>query len=87
MDNIDAIIEFNSVANANGSGYWGHVDDTTVSGPLVDSLVQSGNASIQPAYQDGTQRKLPPSSTMSFLAKKRDTRAVVITDYQKQLGR
>ncbi|CDH57981.1 nicastrin [Lichtheimia corymbifera JMRC:FSU:9682] len=86
MDNIDAIIEFNSVANANGSGYWGHVDDTTVSGPLVDSLVQSGNASIQPAYQDGTQRKLPPSSTMSFLAKKRDTRAVVITDYQKQLG-
>lgn len=87
MDNIDTIIEFNSVANADNTGYWGHVDDTTLSGSLVDSLVQSGNASIQPAYQDGTQRKLPPSSTMSFLAKKRNTRAVVITDYQKQLGR
>ncbi|KAI8136925.1 Nicastrin-domain-containing protein [Fennellomyces sp. T-0311] len=91
FDNIETIIELGSIANG-ANGYWAHVDDTTVSGPLVDTLQQLSNSSaennvtINPAYQD-LQRKLPPgSSTMSFLAKKRNILAATVTDFHKELG-
>ncbi|KAI9323739.1 Nicastrin-domain-containing protein [Dichotomocladium elegans] len=86
LDKIETIIEFGSVGDASGSGYWAHVDNIAQSGSLVNNFTQSSNGLIKPAYQDGVQRKLPPSSAMSFLAKKRDIRAIVLTDYQTNMG-
>lgn len=91
IDNIETIIELNSVTNADNNGYWAHVDDGSLSKSLVNSLQQlsaSNNGSqILPAYSDGIQRKLPPSSAMSFLAQRRNIKTVVITDYQTEVSR
>lgn len=66
-------------------GYYVHVDDAKQSQPLISAVQPYSN--IKMASADGVDRKLPPgSSAMSFLQKKRDIQAAVITDYQKQLG-
>ncbi|KAG0165693.1 hypothetical protein DFQ30_008135 [Apophysomyces sp. BC1015] len=94
FDNIESIIEFNSVGGSgdNYSTYWAHVDDIHKSSSLVDALQQSSKQSsqtstLQLASSDGIERKLPPSSAMSFLAKNRNLQAVVLSDFQNELGR
>lgn len=85
---IEAIVEINSVAGT--TGYWAHVDDANVSQELLRNLQQlntTPDSGIRSADEDQVQRKLPPSSAMSFLAQKRDIQATVITDYQKDMGR
>ncbi|KAI8365653.1 Nicastrin-domain-containing protein [Choanephora cucurbitarum] len=87
MDQIESIFEFQSVSgiNANYSNtYYVHVDDQQTSQSIVDAL--TSNSQIQTASSDGLHRKLPPSSAMSFLQKKRSIKAAVVTDYQKELG-
>lgn len=86
FDNIESILEFQSVSGINSNysdGYYVHVDDINQSQSLVSALLQPN---IKEASTDGIQRKLPPSSAMSFLQKRRDIKAAVITDYQKDLG-
>ncbi|KAI9008996.1 glycosyltransferase family 20-domain-containing protein [Phycomyces nitens] len=97
VDNIDSLIEFNSVSglNSNYSSYWAHVDNPDLAQSVVASLQknnlslpgQNAQNSIQDANQDGYQRKLPPSSAMSFLQKNRNIKTVVLTDFQKEFGR
>ena len=100
FDQIDSIIELGSISMTTNGEYWAHVDDTQISGSLVTTLQQQQQqhqnttnsntsiSSIHPAYEDNVQRKLPPgSSTMSFLKQKRNIPAVVVTDFQKELGR
>ncbi|KAK4512992.1 uncharacterized protein ATC70_003703 [Mucor velutinosus] len=87
FDNIESIFEFQSVSGINSNytdGYYVHVDDAQQSQSLIIALQPHTNIKI--ASADGVDRKLPPSSAMSFLQKKRDIKAAVITDYQKQLG-
>ncbi|KAF7729030.1 hypothetical protein EC973_005061 [Apophysomyces ossiformis] len=93
FDKIESIIELNSIGGSgdNYTTYWAHVDDIGKSSPLVDALRQTAsqsgsNATIQLASSDGIERKLPPSSVMSFLAKNRNMQAVVLSDFQKELG-
>ncbi|KAI8391220.1 Nicastrin-domain-containing protein [Radiomyces spectabilis] len=92
MEKIDSIIEFKSVTGRTSNysgGYWAHVDDIDTSKGLVDALAQQTRltgSELRNAYAD-TQRKLPPSSIMSFLDKKRTIPATVVTDYQKEFGR
>ncbi|KAG2226839.1 hypothetical protein INT45_005804 [Circinella minor] len=95
FDQIDSIIELGSISMTTNGEYWAHVDDIKTSESLVASLQQQQNTinsnasifSIHPAYEDNVQRKLPPgSSTMSFLKQKQNIPAVVITDFQKELG-
>ncbi|OAD77687.1 hypothetical protein PHYBLDRAFT_164583 [Phycomyces blakesleeanus NRRL 1555(-)] len=96
IDNIDSLIEFNSVSglNSNYSSYWAHVDDVDLTQSFVADLQknnltlpgQNSQNTIQAANQDGNQRKLPPSSAMSFLQKNRNIKTVVLTDFQKELG-
>ncbi|KAI7867163.1 glycosyltransferase family 20-domain-containing protein [Spinellus fusiger] len=97
FNNIDTIIEFSSVSgiNSNYTGYWAHVDAIDQTKPLVDMLQQmnltlpgpNANPTIQSAYGNSTLKKLPPSSAMSFLSKRRDINAVVLSDYQTELGK
>lgn len=87
FDNIESIFEFQSVSGINSNytdGYYVHVDDAKQSQPLITALQPYTN--IKTASIDGVDRKLPPSSAMSFLQKRRDIQAAVITDYQKNLG-
>ncbi|KAF1801387.1 Nicastrin-domain-containing protein [Mucor lusitanicus] len=88
FNNIESIFEFQSVSGINSNyteGYYVHVDDAKQSQPLISAVQPYSN--IKMASADGVDRKLPPgSSAMSFLQKKRDIQAAVITDYQKQLG-
>ncbi|KAJ2959748.1 hypothetical protein NQZ79_g4838 [Umbelopsis isabellina] len=95
FDNIEAVVEFSSVAqsNASGKGFWAHTDDTTTSNNLLQSLINTSLQNntqqqyhIQAASSDGVDKKLPPSSAMSFLKKKRSIASVVIADYQKSLN-
>ncbi|KAI9481077.1 MAG: glycosyltransferase family 20-domain-containing protein [Benjaminiella poitrasii] len=86
FEKIESIFEFQSVSGINdNSSYFAHVDDHQVNQPLISALMK--NSRIKLASGDGVQRRLPPSSAMSFLQKKRDIKAVVISDYQKKLGR
>lgn len=88
FDNIESLLEFQSVSGINSNysdGHYVHVNDIKQSQPLVSALLQS-NTNLKEASGDGIQRKLPPSSAMSFLKKKRNIQAAVITDYQKDLG-
>lgn len=87
MDNVESIFEFQSVSGINSNytdGYYVHVDDAKKSQSLITALQPYTN--MKPASVDGIDRKLPPSSAMSFLQKRRDIQAAVITDYQKNLG-
>ncbi|SAM09515.1 hypothetical protein [Absidia glauca] len=93
MDNIETIIEFGSIGSDNTT-VWAHVDDGSLSKPLVQSLqtqsianfnINDSSPLIQSADNDGIQRRLPPSSTMSFLKQKRTTKAVVLTGYRDEM--
>ena len=87
FDNIESIFEFQSVSGISSNytdGYYVHVDDAKQSQSLITALQPYTN--IKTASIDGIDRKLPPSSSMSFLQKRRDIQAAVITDYQKNLG-
>ncbi|EPB83012.1 hypothetical protein HMPREF1544_10242 [Mucor circinelloides 1006PhL] len=87
LDNVESIFEFQSVSGINSNytdGYYVHVDDAKKSQSLITALQPYTN--MKPASVDGIDRKLPPSSAMSFLQKRRDIQAAVITDYQKNLG-
>ncbi|GAA5797439.1 hypothetical protein HPULCUR_002823 [Helicostylum pulchrum] len=87
FDSIESIFEFQSVSGINNNytnQFYAHVDNTQQNQPLLASLQPYQN--IKQASMDGIDRKLPPSSAMSFLQKKRDINAVVITDYQSSLG-
>lgn len=82
------MFDFQSVSGINGNytgGYFAHVDNAQQNQGLLKALEPYTN--IKQASLDGVDRKLPPSSAMSFLQKRRDINAVVITDYQKSLGR
>ncbi|KAI8096192.1 Nicastrin-domain-containing protein [Halteromyces radiatus] len=96
VNNIETIVEFGSISN-NDNTIWAHVDDSSLSDPLVQSLqsqsnINSGSSNnssslvIQAANSDGVQRRLPPSSVMSFLKQKRSIKAAVLTGYQKQMN-
>lgn len=88
FDNIESIFEFQSVSGINNNytnQFYAHVDNTQQNQPLLASLQPYQN--IKQASLDSIDRKLPPSSAMSFLQKKRDINAVVITDYQSSLGK
>lgn len=85
FDKIESIFEFQSVSGINtnySNQFYAHVDSNN---PLLTALSPATN--IRPASSDGVDRKLPPSSAQSFLQKRRDINAVVITDYQKSLGK
>lgn len=87
FDKVESIFEMQSVSGINSNyanKFYTHVDNAQQNQPLLKSFEPYNN--IQPASADGVDRKLPPSSAMSFLQKKRDINAVVITDYQKELG-
>ncbi|KAI8074161.1 Nicastrin-domain-containing protein [Gongronella butleri] len=88
--NLDTVLEFGSIGTGvQDIGLWAHVDDPSVSGDLVQQLVSHNNETnvpIQPAYTDGVQRRLPPSSAMSFLKKNPKLKAAVVTGYQKQMN-
>ncbi|KAM3580291.1 hypothetical protein VKS41_007527 [Umbelopsis sp. WA50703] len=95
FDNIEAMVEFSSVAQSNASeeAFWAHTDDTTTSNGLLQLLINTSQQNnteqqyyIREASSDGVNRKLPPSSAMSFLKKKRSIASVVIADYQKSLN-
>lgn len=82
------MFDFQSVSGINGNytnQFYAHVDNTQQNQPLLTALQPYTN--IKQASSDGVDRKLPPSSAMSFLQKRRDINAVVITDYQKSLGK
>lgn len=88
FDNIESVFEFQSVSGINTNytnQFYTHVDNVDQNQPLLSTLKPYQN--IKPASMDGIDRKLPPSSAMSFLQKKRDINAVVISDYQKSLGK
>ncbi|CEI91268.1 hypothetical protein RMCBS344292_05565 [Rhizopus microsporus] len=86
FDKIESIFEFQSVSGINSDymGYYIHVDDQELNQPLVVSLEKYPG--LNSASSDGIQRKLPPSSAMSFLQQNRKIKAAVITDYQSKLG-
>jgi nicastrin len=87
FNQIESIFEFQSTSGINSNysnQFYAHVDNGQQS-PLLAALKPVIN--IQPASSDGVDRKLPPSSAQSFLQKRRDINAVVITDYQKSLGK
>ncbi|KAI8971483.1 Nicastrin-domain-containing protein [Mycotypha africana] len=87
FENIDSIFEFQSVSGINtnySNQFFVHVDDAQQSQALLNKLRPFQN--LKEASADGVQRKLPPSSAMSFLQKNRKLPAAVITDYQKELG-
>lgn len=87
FDKIESIFEMQSVSGINSNyanKFYAHVDNAQQNQPLLKAFEPYNN--IQPASADGVDRKLPPSSAMSFLQKRRDINAVVITDYQKELG-
>lgn len=95
MNNIETIIEFGSIGGDNAT-VWAHVDDGSLNKPLVQSLqtqsvanfaIRNSSPLIQSADDDGIQRRLPPSSTMSFLKQKRTTKAVVLTGYRDAMDR
>lgn len=100
INNIDTIIEFGALSNQlndnNSNNIWAHVDDPNISNSLVQSLVSQSNTSnsnitnstinIHFASEDGIQRKLPPSSSMSFLQKKQSIKTVVLSSYQDKLN-
>lgn len=87
FDKIESIFEFQSVSGINSDymGYYIHVDDQELNQPLVVSLEKYPG--LNSASSDGIQRKLPPSSAMSFLQQNRKIKAAVITDYQSKLGK
>lgn len=88
FDAIESIVELQSVSGINSNytdGYYVHVDSAQQSQSLMNSL--SSYSNIKQASADGIDRKLPPSSAMSFLKQRRNIQAAVITDYQKELGR
>ncbi|KAI8332555.1 Nicastrin-domain-containing protein [Chlamydoabsidia padenii] len=92
LNNIDTIIEFGSI-NSGNTTVWAHVDDNSLSKPLVQALQTQANVNFNinnssPLVQgadDDIQRRLPPSSTMSFLQQKRSTKAVVLTGYKDKM--
>ncbi|RUP50823.1 hypothetical protein BC936DRAFT_137615 [Jimgerdemannia flammicorona] len=96
FDAIESVWELNSVAQSSAPSspqpsFFAHFDDTTLPGNnrLLQLLVNvSGGQqyAIQAAAADGVDRKLPPSTVQAFLQKKRSIPAVVISDFQKQLG-
>ncbi|RCI04076.1 hypothetical protein CU098_011379 [Rhizopus stolonifer] len=86
INQIQSIFEFQSVSGINSNytgGYYVHANSDQ-SSSLVEALDAYDN--IKPASSDGIKRPLPPSSAMSFLQKRSDIQAAVITDYQSQLG-
>lgn len=88
FDRIETIYEFQSVSGIDSNytnEYYIHVDNVELNQPLISSLQNYSN--LKAAYSDGLQRKLPPSSAMSFLQQNRNIRAAVITDYQSQFGK
>lgn len=88
FDKIESVFDFQSVSGINDNytnQYFAHVDNAQQNEPLLTALQPFTN--IKQASLDGVDRKLPPSSAMSFLQKRRDINAVVITDYQKSLGK
>ncbi|RUS15404.1 hypothetical protein BC938DRAFT_476954 [Jimgerdemannia flammicorona] len=97
FDAIESVWELNSVAQSSAPSspqpsFFAHFDDTTLPGNnrLLQLLVNvSGGQqyAIQAAAADGVDRKLPPSTVQAFLQKKRSIPAVVISDFQKQLGK
>ncbi|KAI9281897.1 glycosyltransferase family 20-domain-containing protein [Sporodiniella umbellata] len=85
FEKIETIFELQSVSGMeSNSQYYVHVDSDDLNQQLVTKLQSYSN--IKAASADGIRRKLPPSSSMSFLKKNRNIRAAVITDYQSQLG-
>ncbi|KAI7901564.1 Nicastrin-domain-containing protein [Cokeromyces recurvatus] len=86
FEKIDSYFEFQSVSGINNNNNtFIHVDHLLHNQPLISALLKDSKH-LKLASEDGIDRKLPPSSAMSFLQKKRDIKAVVISDYQKILG-
>jgi hypothetical protein len=85
FDKIESMLEFQSVSgiNSNYSDYFVHVDDSKKNQSLA-TVLTSQNFTL--ASSDGVERRLPPSSAMSFLKKNRNIEAAVVTDYRSELG-
>ncbi|KAJ3332505.1 hypothetical protein HDU76_014006 [Blyttiomyces sp. JEL0837] len=93
INKIEAIIEFNQVGGIGLSNpdlnptIYVHVDDakdaatTQLASAFFTNGTANNNVTIAPAYSNSVNLRLPPSSAMAFLAK-RKIPAVVFGDYK-----
>jgi nicastrin len=84
---LDAIAQSLSSRGSNNKAFYLHVDDSQLRSPLVEafgSVIANSSTqfSMLAANSDGVERRLPPSSVMSFLKVNRCIPAVVVSDYQ-----
>jgi nicastrin len=93
FDKIDSIFEISQVATPKQT-YYAHVDNSgdPVASKIIERLsavsaAANGSSFIQAAFADGSNRRLPPSSSMAFLEKNRKIPAVVLGDYKDNLNR
>jgi Zn-dependent M28 family amino/carboxypeptidase len=100
FDRIANIIDFDTVghlySNIGASvEYSIHADDPTLLGNMLDGIPASisapgfnGTSGVEVifsrAFQEGKNNRLPPSSAMEFLKKKRSIPTVVISDYKTE---
>ncbi|RIB26845.1 Nicastrin-domain-containing protein [Gigaspora rosea] len=89
--NIESIFEFSQVGMGT-TGFYVHVDSNSTSNvELINKMnnisatINNGSAFVYAASANGTNLKLPPSSSMSFLEKNRSLTAVVLGDFQSNL--
>ncbi|CAG8600544.1 20451_t:CDS:10, partial [Dentiscutata erythropus] len=90
--NIESIFELSQVGMG-ATGFYVHVDsNSTLNIDLINKMnnisatINNGNAFVQAASANGTNFKLPPSSSMAFLEKNRSLAAVVLGDFQSELN-
>ena len=95
FDLIESIIEYDSVGHLYDAGdYYLHADDPSISATL---LTEFGQNFTTPAFNQSLQRdlsvtaagegnKLPPSSAMAFLKKKRGIPTIVVSDYKSEFN-
>ena len=93
FNKIEAIIEYDTVGHLYNAGdYFLHADDTAQSSTLMSDFGVEFEA---PVYNQTSQRtvkvlpavqgiKLPPSSAMSFLKRKRNLPTIVVSDYNSE---